>query len=188
VACLSSVRAARFVLVSTVDVYATPSGVDEDSSVSVDDLSPYGAHRLRLEQFVRARFDALVLRLPVVFGEGMRKNAIFDLLGGRREFLEPDAVIQLYDVGNLWADARVAVREKLDVLNLVTEPIPLREIARVHFGIDLGPGRGGEAPRYDVRTRHADRFGGTRPYLRDAATVHRDLAEFVRAERARAQG
>jgi nucleoside-diphosphate-sugar epimerase len=183
--CLSSVRADDFVLLSTVDVYAAPRGVDEDSPVSLEGLSAYGVHRHRLEEFVRARFDAHVLRLPIVFGEGLRKNAIFDLLTGRLDFLEPDAVNQLYDVGNLWRDTRVAVREKLDLLNLVTEPIPLREIARDHFGIELGPGRAGEAPRYDVRTRHADRFGVTGPYLRDALSVHHDLAEFVRAERAR---
>src|SRR5688572_29777083 len=50
---LARARASRFILISTVDVYPTPVGVDEDTPIDETALQPYGVHRLLLERFVR---------------------------------------------------------------------------------------------------------------------------------------
>src|SRR5262245_360131 len=78
---IDAVTASRFVLISTVDVYPSPVGVDEDSPIDPAAASAYGRHRYELEEFVRARFrEHLVVRLPGLFGPGLKKNVIFDLL------------------------------------------------------------------------------------------------------------
>ena len=70
----------RVVLISTVDVYRTPVGVDENSPMPREGLHPYGADRLLLEERVRAAYpDCLIVRLPALFGRGLKKNFIFDL-------------------------------------------------------------------------------------------------------------
>lgn len=71
----------RVALVSTIDVYPTPAGVDELSRIDDADLAPYGRDRLLLERLVRERYpDATVLRLPGLYGAGIKKNFLFDLI------------------------------------------------------------------------------------------------------------
>ena len=77
---LRRLRPERVVLISTVDVYKVSAGADEASEMPREGLHPYGADRLLLEEEVRADFpDALVVRLPALFGKGLKKNFIFDL-------------------------------------------------------------------------------------------------------------
>ena len=71
----------RLVLISTIDVFKTPKGVDEASPIDTEGLHPYGYHRYLLEQWVRERFeDACVVRLPGLFGKGIKKNFIYDYI------------------------------------------------------------------------------------------------------------
>lgn len=69
------------VLISTVDVYPSPIGVDESIDVSDLDNQAYGKNRLWLEQQLEANFENhLILRLPALFGPGLKKNFIYDLI------------------------------------------------------------------------------------------------------------
>src|SRR5690606_15586157 len=47
---IDSLQCNKFVLVSTVDVFQHPAGVDESSDVDEQDLQAYGLHRRYLEQ------------------------------------------------------------------------------------------------------------------------------------------
>lgn len=71
----------KLALISTIDVYPVPNAVDESSPIDPGLLHPYGLHRYQLEQRVREFApDALIVRLPGLFGKGLRKNFIYDLL------------------------------------------------------------------------------------------------------------
>lgn len=71
----------QLVLISTVDVYPRPQNVDEDSVISMDGLQPYGRNRYRLEQVIRQDYeDALIVRLPALYGRNIKKNFIYDML------------------------------------------------------------------------------------------------------------
>lgn len=71
----------QLVLISTVDVYPRPQNVDEDSAISMNDLQPYGRNRYRLEQVIRQDYeDALIVRLPALYGRNIKKNFIYDML------------------------------------------------------------------------------------------------------------
>lgn len=71
----------KIVLVSTIAVYADSRGKDESSPMAEGGLSPYGANRLQLEKWVRKDFDnALIVRLPALYGAGLKKNFIKDLV------------------------------------------------------------------------------------------------------------
>ena len=68
---LKSIKAKKFILISTVDVYHNPLGVDEISPISLEGLHSYGKHRRYVEEFVQDKFDChLILRLPALFGQG----------------------------------------------------------------------------------------------------------------------
>ena len=71
----------KLVLISTVDVLRQPAGADETFPAEPEGLHPYGANRLRLEQWVRENYpDALILRLPGLFGKNLKKNFIYDYI------------------------------------------------------------------------------------------------------------
>src|SRR6185295_61684 len=79
-AALEQVNAAQVVLISTVDAYPEPFEVDEGTELDSERATPYGRHRFGLEVFLAARFNTLVVRLPSLYGLGLKKNAIHDLL------------------------------------------------------------------------------------------------------------
>ena len=77
---LRVVNAERFILISTVDVHQEPWNVDEDSRIELKGLHAYGTHRFWLEQYVNDRFNAHVVRLPKLFGPGLKRNVVYDFL------------------------------------------------------------------------------------------------------------
>lgn len=71
----------KLVLISTIDVFRIPIGVDETSPIETENLHPYGTNRYLLEQWVRNNYpDALIVRLPALFGKNLKKNFIYDYI------------------------------------------------------------------------------------------------------------
>jgi nucleoside-diphosphate-sugar epimerase len=180
---LGETKARRFILISTVDVYPHPRDVDERTEVD-DSGAPYGRHRLRLERFVRERFDdAIVLRLPGLFGPGLKKNALFDLLHDHQvERIDGRGVFQFYDVGNLTGDIERCIDEQIHLINIATEPLPIADIARELFGRELAIGSG-KPPLYDVQTVHAASWNRSGQYLYGRDEVIAQMKRFIEAQR-----
>lgn len=182
---LEHVVADEVVLISSVDVYPVPVGVDEDTALRVEDHEEaYGRNRLWLEQAVRSMFPAaVVMRLPGLFGTGLRKNLVYDLLHGREQFAHQDSTFQFYDMTRLCDDADTACTAGLRVVNLATEPLAAHTVAERVFACELREGPG-TAVRYDMQTRHASVFGreGSR-YVEDAQGVLDAMSDYVAAER-----
>lgn len=91
---LGEVQARHFVLISSIAVLADFAGGDtEDTQAFQQDLA-YGRNRRALEAFCEDRFDeCLVVRLPALFGQGLRKNFLFDLMNPVPSML-PEALLQ----------------------------------------------------------------------------------------------
>lgn len=78
---LEQVKCSHMVLISTIDVFQEGAEGDEDAVLSGAVLPAYGRHRLEMEHFVCEHFDKYtIVRLPGIFGKGLRKNFIFDLI------------------------------------------------------------------------------------------------------------
>jgi len=184
--CLRRVSARQVVVISTVAVYPTAVGVDEDSPINPDAQTPYGRHRWMLERDLADRFPrTLVMRLPGLFGPGLKKNAIFDLLHENElHKVNAAAEYQFYDLSRLWADVSIALTSGLEVVNMATEPVSIREVAAEVFNVSFTNDPGTPPARYDMRSRHAALFGGRAGYLYDRRQVFDDLRAFVRGERA----
>jgi len=81
IARLDKVEAERFVLISSIAVLADFAGRDDESTQAFQQELAYGRHRRALEAFVESRFKGhLIIRLPALFGAGLRKNFLFDLM------------------------------------------------------------------------------------------------------------
>jgi nucleoside-diphosphate-sugar epimerase len=174
-----------FVQISTVDVYARPWGVDEDSAPGLENLHAYGKHRLALEEFVRRHFEhALIVRLPALFGHGLKKNVIFDLLHGNRlDLTDRDSTFQFYDLKNLWHGISIAVQHAVPLLNVTSEPMTAHEVASRCFGIDFENKTEKPPVRYDVRSKYDHLFNGANGYLYSREQTTRALKAFVAAHR-----
>lgn len=71
----------KLVLISTIDVFQSPKHVDEHSEVVTENLHAYGYNRYQLELWVRKNYpDALIVRLPGLFGKNIKKNFIYDFM------------------------------------------------------------------------------------------------------------
>ncbi|MCL2051061.1 MAG: NAD(P)-dependent oxidoreductase [Lachnospiraceae bacterium] len=71
----------RLVLISTIAVLDKPIKAYEDTLIDPEGLTAYGLNRLELEKSVRGIVaDSHIIRLPALFGEGIKKNFIYDLV------------------------------------------------------------------------------------------------------------
>jgi nucleoside-diphosphate-sugar epimerase len=166
-------RATSCVLVSTVDVYADSTGADESVPADTDQDQAYGRHRALLEEFVTRRFDdALVVRLPGMFGPGLKKNLVYDLIHQQEaRFAHEASTFQFYDVRDVWGHVLLARDAGLSVLNLATEPVSAAHVARECFGVEY---HCQDRPQvdYDLRTKYAPEIAGRDgPYLRSSGEV-----------------
>lgn len=78
---ITKINPKKLVLISTIDVFKEPHGVDETSAIDTEGLHPYGYNRYMLELWVREHYpDALIIRLPGLFGRNIKKNFIYDYI------------------------------------------------------------------------------------------------------------
>jgi dTDP-4-dehydrorhamnose reductase len=163
---LDRVQCRRFILISTVDVFGSPIGVDESSPVEEDGLHAYGLNRRLLEKFVERRFENhLIVRLPGLVGPGLRKNVIFDLLNENNlHMIDSRGVFQFYPMINLWYDLQIALESGLKLVHLTAEPVSVAEVAREGFNMRFDRELGGPPAHYDLRSIHAEQFGGPEAY------------------------
>ena len=166
IAHLKTIQCDTFVLISTVDVFQCPVGVDEDSAVDEAGLHAYGLHRRLLETFVAAHFPKhLIVRLPGLVGPGLRKNVIFDFLNDNNlSAIESRGVFQFYPMTNLWYDIQCALDAGLSLLHLTAAPVSVADIALHGFGKAFDHTLPPPPASYDFRTRHAALFGGSGAY------------------------
>lgn len=78
---LSRISAQRFVLISSIAVLADCAGRDDEATSSFEIRLAYGRNRRALEVFCAEHFrHCLIVRLPALFGQGLKKNFLFDIL------------------------------------------------------------------------------------------------------------
>jgi len=182
---LKTVQAKKFVLISTIDVYAQVQELNESFDCHTLPNHAYGTNRLKFEDFCREHFsDCLIVRLPGLFGNGLKKNVIYDLLHDNcLEMINPKSSFQYYFLDRLSDDIEKSEAAGLKQVNLFTEPVGTQELIDRFF-----PGKVvGEKPspegHYDLKTIHADVFGQKGSYICSKQDVLKQLSTFIERER-----
>jgi len=178
---LDAIKVRKFVLISTIDVYPVPIDVDENSEIDLSACHPYGRHRLELERFISEKFDAYIIRLPGLFGAGLKKNIIYDFLNNNNiDQINSRGIFQFYCLDHIADDIAVALKHDVRKLNITTEPISVAEVAEVCLGGGFqNPAIDCPAVRYDYKSIYADRFGGQNGYMYSKQQVLNDLHDYV---------
>lgn len=180
-ATLCTVRADRVLLISTIDVYPCSRDADETFDCSQKPNHTYGRHRLDFERFIRETFpESFIVRLPALFGAGLKKNILYDLLHGRRlERINPDSRFQWYPLTRLMRDLNAVEARALPLVNFFTEPIQTKKILKEFFP----DRRVGESPdalvEYDLQTQYSTHFGAREGYIMTCLEVMREMRIFI---------
>lgn len=179
---LKTTTAKECVLISTVDVYGNSPFGNEETIIDQTQLHAYGKHRLLLESELTQQFDKLTIcRLPALFGTGLKKNFIFDLIyQPSLNFTHPESSFQFYPMQRLWSDIEIARSAKLPIVNLVTEPLQAATIASAVDGRQLTPPANSQPIHYDLHTLHAKTFNGHHGYLQTAQTTLKQVVNFIK--------
>jgi dTDP-4-dehydrorhamnose reductase len=181
---LRTVQCKTFILISTVDVFRSPIGVDEDAPVDESGLHAYGLHRRLLEKFVEDHFpNYLIVRLPGLVGPGLRKNVIFDFLNDNNlQSVDSRGVFQFYPMVNLWYDIQTALEAGLKLVHLTAEPVSVADISEQGFGKPFAHTLANPAASYDLRTKYAQVFGASGSYQNSGRETMLAIRAYAQSE------
>jgi hypothetical protein len=130
---IATARFDRLVLISTIAVLDDVGAGHTESSAGYERGKAYGRNRRELEVTLTERHGAVVLRLPALFGEGLRKNFLFDLINPVPGFLKPDVYREL---GGVFSEEERAAAAKF---YLFDEALQMMRLDRDRF--DRAPAR-----------------------------------------------
>lgn len=185
---LKNIRATKFVLISTVDVYRIPVNVDEDTVIEPEHTEAYGKHRYYLEQFVKNTFDNhLIIRLPGLFGKGLKKNFIYDLIHDNALHLTHyQSEFQFYNMEHLWSDIQKTLEYSISLVNFSSEPVSANEIAKQALGIPFVNETEKLPVRYNMKSKFADTLSSesTNSYMKSKKEILTEISSFILEERA----
>lgn len=164
---LKTVKVDTFILISTVDVYGEANGSTEDDVPNPDGFNFYGRHRWYVEEFVKQNFAKYhIIRLPALFGPGLKKNIIYDLLNSHRlDVINPLSSFQWYPLARLARDIQIIETANVSVINLAAEPVKTEIIVNRYFpSVEIGSNASTEV-HYDMHTKYGYLFGQDSHYV-----------------------
>ena len=93
---ISKIDPKQLVLISSIDVFKRPVGVDENSPIDTEGMKAYGYNRYLFECQIREMYpEALIVRLPGLFGKNIKKNFIYDFINIIPFMLKEDKFTEL---------------------------------------------------------------------------------------------
>jgi len=172
------------ILISTIDVVGPNKLFFEDLTETEFSSEPYGFNRGLLEKRIQNLFaNHHILRLPGLFGPGLKKNLLFDLINNERVNLNSTEDSYQY----LYAPKILELIEELyisgeRILHASTEPVTAKEVIQIaseslkrdiQFNENLNP----TSIRYEMRTRY--RKSG---FVMSRLQVLADMREWFKSE------
>lgn len=132
---LSTMSCERFVLISTIDVHDNSNPCKHEDDDSNWSSEPYGKNRKGFEDWVKHTFDNFhIIRLPALYGIGLKKNIIFDFLNENRlEYIPKNSSFQWYDLNWLNEDIAYVLKNEIRIANLYPEPVDTEELVSKIF-------------------------------------------------------
>ena len=119
---LKTITCDKFILVSTIDVYdiTDTSEIDniilnEDYKCNFENNHTYGKNRFLFEKFILDTFkNCHIIRLPALFGKGLKKNIIYDLINNNQiENIPYNSLFQWYNLDRLKDDINIVINHNI---------------------------------------------------------------------------
>tara|TARA_B110000483_G_scaffold104594_1_gene127620 strand:+ start:3580 stop:5172 length:1593 start_codon:yes stop_codon:yes gene_type:complete len=191
---LNTIEVNKIILISTIDVYDDVyTKLDEDYNIQYNKNHIYGKNRFLFEEFIKNKFnDYNIIRLPALFGKGLKKNIIYDLIHNNNVNDIPlNSSFQWYYLEWLKKDIDIILKNNIKVCNLFTEPIHTKEIIKVfhevfkidyHFQLEY---LGDEKPmkKYDLCTKYNNYFNNEQKYIIGQSEIINAIKEYLLYEK-----
>lgn len=191
---IKKINPAKLVLISTTDVYKNPVGVDEENSVFAlgsdkadkEGIMPYNLNRCYFEAWARKNYpNLLIMRLARPYGLNQKTDFLKDFTDENvMKQIDSKSKYQLYPLSRIWEDIQTALVEKLQVVNMTSEPISAAEIYHSLTGTDWKSASEKDVSKKiltteDVMSIHANKFGGSGNYICSKREILGSLKQFV---------
>ena len=178
-----SIKAKRFILISTIDTYPIPLKVNENNEIDINSVQPYGKHRLILEKKLKNNFENYnIIRLPGLFGHGLKKNIIFDMLNNNMvDKINLESKFQWYPLSRIWKDIETVISNDISLCNFAVEPIKTRKLVTSFFPHLVVGNKPQPTVDYDIHTNHAASFlSKNKKYILDEDGVMQEIAQWLK--------
>lgn len=182
---LDTINVKKIILISTIDVYnITDDCSDEDCQINPEFNHTYGKNRFLFEEYIKTKFeDYHIVRLPALFGKGLKKNIIYDLINNNNvSDIPANSSFQWYYLDWLKNDIDTILNNNIKICNLFTEPIHTRKIIEAYSDVyDNNYDLSYENPfrQYNLCTKHHKIFGESINYIRNEKQVMESIYEFL---------
>jgi nucleoside-diphosphate-sugar epimerase len=125
-----------------------------------------------------------IVRLPGLFGKGLKKNVIYDFIHQNQiEKIHSEAIYQFYNLDRLKSDVAIAIENDLRIVNLATGPVKVSEVVAYAFGTEFKSEPYENPARYDMRTKYAQLYGSKTPYMVWKNQVLKEIKAFVQSSK-----
>jgi hypothetical protein len=130
---ISNYKYNKIILISTIDIYNnSPLLSNEDYIPKIKHLN-YGSNRLLFEYLLYTlNYNSIqIFRLPAIFGDGLKKNIIFDLLNNNNiNQININSIYQWFDLNDLNFYIE-KFRDVQGAINLFPEPLETIDILKL---------------------------------------------------------
>lgn len=179
---IKTIKVNKFILISTIDVYEdTNSEKDEKYNCKSDLNHAYGKHRYIFEKFIESHFiNYHIIRLPALFGKGLKKNIIFDLLNNNQiNNISVNTSFQWYCLDWLKNDITIILENNIKICNLFPEPLPTIKILNL-FHYDILKMDNVKKINYNIKTCYYKLFNSAcTGYIRSSDIVEEYLKKYI---------
>ena len=181
---LKTVSVKRVILVSTIDVYGDTSAGDENTDIDQSISHSYGLHRHEFEKQLQSEFKTHVIRLPGLYGSGLKKNIIFDYLNNNEvEKIDTRHQFQFYNLNRIGQDILAILEHDIPLINMVTEPVLAAEVKNICTNDCSDNIVADKVVCYNMKSIHASLLGGRNGYLSKKSEVIQGIAQFAGNQR-----
>jgi hydroxypyruvate isomerase len=180
---LITVKCQKIILISTIDVLDCSIPQDEDGIHY--STHPYGIHRRMMEKWTMDVYakntedSYYIIRLPGLFGKGLKKNIIYDLIFEKQiENICLDSEFQWYNISNILADINHAIENDIRLIHLFSEPVSVKDIIQLYFPQSMSKCIGKNVIKYNLQTKY-----GKNNYWKTKNDIILDIGKYVAYEK-----
>ena len=191
---LKTVTINKIILISTIDVYEkVDKEFNEEYLINFNENHTYGKNRFLFEEYIKNNFDDYhIIRLPGLFGKGLKKNVLYDLINNNNIAQIPyNSEFQWYYLEWLKKDIEIVLNNDIKICNFFTEPIHTKHVIKCfkkiygqdyefqieHLGLNV------KKINYNSCSKYSKLFGHNDKYIRNNDEVLKAISEYLMFEK-----